>query len=92
MSNVLDEWFGPAPLHEDLVREVLTGGLDVSIHPYRDKHKVMVRKRGQLVSRPVMHYTAKEVMSAYEEGKLLRLLPRRGKNSAELRILMRPIQ
>ena len=92
MSNVLDEWFGPAPLHEDLVREVLRGVLDVSIHRYRDKHKVMVRKRGERVSRLVMHYTAKEVMSAYEEDRLPRLLPRRGKNSAELRILMRPIQ
>ena len=92
MSNLLDEWFGPRPLHEDLVREVLKGAVDVTIHPYRDKHKVMVRKRGQLLSRPVMHYTAEEVLRAYEEGKLLRLLPRRGRNSAELRILTRPIR
>ena len=92
MSNVLEEWFGPRPLHEDLVRETLQGALDVTIHPYRDRHRVMVRKRGQPVSRPVMHYTAEEVLKAYEEGKLLRLLPRRGKNSAELRILTRPIQ
>ena len=89
---LLDEWFGPRPLHEDLVRETLRGALDVTIHPYRDDHKVMVRKRGQRVSQPVRPYTAEEVLRAHEEGKLLRLLPRRGRNSAELRILTRPIR
>ena len=92
MSNLLDEWFGPRPLHEGLVREALRGALDVTIHPYRDRHQVMVRKRGQRVSSPVRAGTAREVLRAYDEGKLMRLLPRRGKHSAELRILTRPIR
>ena len=92
MTNLLDEWFGPRPLHEGLVREALRGALDVTIHPYRDEYQVMVRKRGQRVSSPVRPSTASEVLRAYEEGKLLHLLPRRGKNSAELRILTRPIR
>ena len=92
MTNLLDEWFGPRPLHEGLVREALRGALDVTIHPYRDKYRVMVRKRGQRVSSPVTPRTAREVLRAYEEGELLTLLPKRGKSSAELRILTRPIR
>jgi len=91
MTTLLDEWFGPRPLQEGLVREALQGALEVTIHPYRDEHRVMVRKRGQRVSSPIQPWTAEEVLRAQEEGKLLRLLPRRGRNSAQLRILTRPI-
>ena len=92
MPNVLDEWFGPQPLHEGLVREALRGALEVTIHPYRDRHQVMVRKRGERVSSPVQPWPAEEVLKAKEEGQLLRLLPRRGRNSAQLRILTRPLR
>jgi len=92
MPNILVEWFGPQPLPEGLVREALRGALEVTIHPYRDRHQVMVRKRGERVSSPVLPWTAQEVLRAQDEGKLLRLMPRRGRNSAELRILTRPLQ
>jgi hypothetical protein len=92
MTDLLEDWFGPRPLHEGLVREALRGALEVTIHPYRDGHQVMVRKRGQQVSSPVQPWTAEEVLRAREEGKLMRLMPRRGKNSAELRILTRPLR
>jgi hypothetical protein len=91
MPNVLDEWFGPRPVHEGLVREALNGALEVTIHPYRARHRVMVRKRGQRFSRPVQPWTAEELLRAQEEGKLMRLMPRRGKNPAQLRILTRPV-
>ena len=92
MPNVLDEWFGPQPLQEGLVREALRGALEVTIHPYRDTHQVMVRKRGQRFSSQVQPWTAEEVLRAQEEGKLMRLLPRRGRSSARLRILTRPLR
>jgi hypothetical protein len=81
--NILDAFFGPRPLNEGLVREALKGATDVIIHPCG---RVMVLKRGQRADMPVSPVVAAEVLRALDEGKLLGLLPRAGKSSANLRI------
>lgn len=82
--NVLDKWFGPRPLNEGLVREALRGATDVMIHA---SGRVMILKRGQRADLPVPPVVASEILRALDEGKLPSLLPRVGKNSANLRRL-----
>ena len=84
MSSVLDEFFGPRPLNEDLVREALRGALDVMVRP--GEGRVSVLKRGQRVDEQLAACAAAEVIRAYEENALMPLLSRRGKNSANLRV------
>lgn len=78
----LDEWFGPSPLNEGLVREALRGATDVIIHR---NGRVMVHKRGQRVDSPLHPIVQAEVLRALDEGVLPNLLPRVGRNSANLR-------
>lgn len=78
----LDEWFGPRPLNEGLVRKALRGATDVIIHRNR---RVMVHKRGQRVDLPLHPIAQAEVLRALDEGVLHELLPRVGRNSANLR-------
>ena len=79
----LDKWFEPRPLNEALIRQALRGATDVVIH---QDGRVMVHKRGQRVDRPLHPIVQAEIQRARAEGVLLSLLPRVGRNSANLRV------
>jgi hypothetical protein len=85
-QGLLDEWFGAErPLDENLVQTVLKGALDVMIRP--ESGRVSVLKRGQQADTQLSQHAQAEVFRAYRQGRLRDLLPRRGRNSANLRIL-----
>jgi len=81
--NELDKWFEPQPLNRGLIRQALRGATDVIIH--RDG-RVMAHKRGQRVDLPLHPIVQAEVRRALSEGVLMDLLPRVGRNSANLRV------
>ena len=82
--NELDSFLGPRPLNEALVRDFLRGATDIIFHTKTGR--VMVHKRGQRVDSPVPPCVAEEIRRARAEGVLGSLLPRVGKNSANVRI------
>jgi hypothetical protein len=82
--SVLDEFFGPRPLNEDLIEAALKGTLDVMVRP--GEGRVSVLKRGQRVDEQLAAHVAAEVIRAYNENALMSLLPRRGRSSANLRV------
>ena len=79
----LDKWFESRPLNRGLVRKALRGATDVIIH--RDG-RVMAHKRGHRVDLPLHPIAQAEVLRALDEGVLMDLLPRVGRNSANLRV------
>lgn len=80
--NALDSFLGPRPLDEALVREFLKGATDLIFHK---TGRIMVHKRGQRADSPVPPVVAEEILRARDEGVLGELLPRVGKNSANVR-------
>jgi hypothetical protein len=82
--SVLDEFFGPRPLNEDLIDATLKGALDVMVRP--GEGRVSVLKHGQRVDTQLAAHAAAEIIRAYNENALMDLLPRRGRNSANLRV------
>ena len=85
MSNILDKFFGPRELNRGLVREALKGATDVMIHRTGREVRVTVHKRGQRADSPLNSVAQAEIVRADREGALTELLPRVGRNSANIR-------
>lgn len=83
--SVLDKFFGPRPLNEGLVREALKGATDVMFIRTGRTVRVSVRRRGQRADSPLNSVAQAEVLRADREGALIKLLPRVGRSSANLR-------
>jgi hypothetical protein len=88
----LDRFFGPRQVNRNLIRSALAGASHVLVHTY-DDHRVMVKKRGSRVDRPLSPVVQRECQRLVEqEGRsaFFRLMPRSGRNGARLHWLSRP--
>jgi hypothetical protein len=88
----LDRFFAPTPANRKLIRSALAGASHVFVHTY-DEHRVMVKKRGCHVDRPLSPVVQAECRRLMEEdgrSAMFRLIPRSGKNSAVLHWLAQP--
>lgn len=91
-QNELDRFFGPRPVDVDLIRSALRGAAHVFVHIY-DDHRVMVKKRGCRVDRPLAPVVQQECQRLIDQkgrSALFRLMPRSGKNGAALHWLPQP--
>ena len=88
----LDRFFGPRQVNRSLIRSALAGASHVFVHTY-DDFRVMVKKRGSRVDRPLSPVLQRECQRLVEqEGRsaLFRLMPRSGRNGAKLHWLTQP--
>jgi hypothetical protein len=88
----LDRFFGPRQPNRELIRNSLAGASHVFVHAY-DDHRVMVKKRGCRVDKPLSPVVQSECQRLIEQqgrSALFRLLPRSGKNGARLHWLSQP--
>ena len=91
-QNELDRFFGPRKVDRNLIRNALAGASHVFVHAY-DDCRVMVKKRGSRVDRPLSYVVQRECQRLVEqEGRsaLFRLMPRSGRNGAKLHWLTQP--
>ena len=88
----LDRFLGPRPVDCDLIRRALRGASHVFVHTY-DDHRVMVKKRGCRVDRPLSPVVQRECRRLIEQNgrsAFFRLMPRSGKSGATLHWLPQP--
>lgn len=88
----LDRFFGPRQVNRELIRNAFAGASHVFVHIY-DDHRVMVKKRGCRLDKPLSPVVQNECQRLIEhEGRsaLFRLLPRSGRNGARLHWLSQP--
>ena len=91
-QNELDRFFGPRKVDRNLIRAALTGASHVFVHAY-DDCRVMVKKRGSRVDKPVAPAVQRQCQRLIDqEGRsaFFRLMPRSGKNGARLHWLSQP--
>jgi hypothetical protein len=55
----LDRFFGPRQVNRNLIRDALAGASHIFVHTY-DDHRVMVKKRGCRVDRPLSRVVQEE--------------------------------
>ncbi|MGD2178260.1 MAG: hypothetical protein PVG71_10605 [Anaerolineae bacterium] len=88
----LDRFLGQRQVDRDLIRRALAGASHVFVHTY-DDHRVMVKKRGCRVDKPLAPVVQRECQRLIRrEGRsaLFRLVPRSGTNGARLHWLSQP--
>jgi len=88
----LDRFFGSRPVDRDLIRSALAGASHVFVHTY-DDFRVMVKKRGCRVDRPlppVVQHECQRLIGEKGRSAFFRLMPQSGKNGATLHWLPQP--
>ena len=91
-QNELDRFFGPRQVNRNLIRGALAGASHVFVHTY-DDFRVMVKKRGSHLDRPlapVFQHECQRLIEQEGRSALFRLMPRSGRNRARLHWLAQP--